>query len=383
MTKLVRMYDRQKKTGYQNRAKKQRWRQAALLTIAASTLTMTVGCGILPEEPVYERAPTVVAYTQSPYEYTSIQRGDIEIRESIRFEYEPTEEAALAFSIGGLLFEGIYVNQGSQVKEGQILIELDSGDLDEQIAAKDAAIVRAELEKEQAEERQSLERDRLELDLKYQGASASDRQLRLKELEERQAQNLQSLEDQLYILGLEKEQLERLLDERRIVAPYDATVSYVRKIQEGARSASGETLVRVVVSESSMFVGRTSIPEYFPVGGEILLTVGEDEIPVEVVEVSESTEGQRDLHHVYLKLTADEIVLETGTRGNADILIDASRDTLLMDVDALHFAEEIPFVYVESEDGLPEVRYIEIGLTTKDLVEVTSGLEEGERVILD
>lgn len=383
MTRLVRMYYRDIMIWYQKRDHRRIGKRIALFLLSGFLLAMTASCALLPQEPVYERAPIVAAYTTKPYKYATIQRGDIEIRENIRFEYEPTQEAALAFSVGGLLFEDVYVNQGSQVTEGQILAALESGDIDEQISSKDAAISRSELDIEQTKERQALERKTVVTDLQYNGADAAERQKQLQELDENHANALKMMDDNLYILKLEREQLMSRLNERRIIAPFDATVSYVRGIQEGGRSTSGETLIRVVVSESSMFIGRTAIPEYFPVGGEIILTVGDDEMPVEVVETVAATDGQLDLFQVYLKLVADNIVLETGTRGNADILIDASRDTLLMDADGLHFAEEKPFVYVESDDGLPEVRYIEVGLMTKDLVEVISGLEEGERVILE
>ncbi len=363
----------------------------ALCSFTTVGLFLNTACGLLPEEPVYERAPVAVAYTQSPYEYTTVQRGDIEIRQSVRFEYEPTQEAVLAFNVGGLLIEGIYVNQGSQVTEGQILAELEAADIDLQYSQAEDAIARLELEILQTKENQALERRMLQADLKH--ATAADLKERLTTLDDGHKKHIQQLEDRLYIQNLELDQMEALAAERRLVAPFDATVSYVREIREGSRSISGENMIKLAVSESSMFVGKTDIPQYFTPGTELQVTVGDDELPVVAIDPEEygldiepetsSWSSKNDEFYVYLSLQAENIVLESGTRANVSILLDASRDSLLIDKDALHFSEEQAFVYVESEDGLREVEFIEIGLSNNDFVEVLSGLEEGERIILD
>lgn len=366
------------------RLNRNRFARPLLQITATITATLLVSsCGILPSEPIYERAPTVAAYTQSPFEYATVHRGDIEIRESVRLEYQPTQEATLSFSTGGLLYAGIYVKKGTQVQAGQVLAELESDDVSQQIFNADISIAQSELEIKQLKERQQHERQALDTDLKHQAADATTRQSRIAELNERHTEALKDLEDRLYIRQLEREQMQLLADERRLVAPFDATVSYAREVKDGYRSIADESVVRIVVSESSMFMGPTTIPEYFVPGEQMIVTVSGDEMLVEVVDNSEQLENREDYFNVYLKLVAENVVLETGARADASILLDSSRDTLLMDEDALHFAEDKPFVYVESADGLREVRYIEIGLQTRKLVEVLSGLEEGERVIVD
>lgn len=360
-------------------------------------LSLSTSCGLLPEEPVYERAPTIAAYTPSPYEYTTVKRGDIEIREHVRFEYVPTQEASLSFSIGGLLFDGIYVKQGSQVSEGQVLAQLEAADVDQMYADAFDGIDRLELELEQLIERQALARLRQEAVLSSQGLSAADQRQELAALDETHVEARQQLEDQLYLRQLALDQMEDSANERRIYAPFDATVAYVRDKRNTDRSIADEVMIRLAVSESSMFVGKTKIPQYFTAGTEMILTVGDDEMPVIAVdpvaeglmeESTEETDAVKDDEEVievevYLRLNMDSLVLESGTKASISVLLDASRDTLLIDEDALHFTEDQAFVYVESEDGLREVHYIDIGLQNGDEVEVLSGLEEGEKIILD
>ncbi len=366
------------------------------LTGSVLALIMTASCGLLPEEPVYEQAPVIQAYTQSPYEYTLVRRGDIEIRENVRFEYVPTQEAALSFPVGGLLFQGIYVKQGSQVKAGQILAELEAGDVDQMFADAKDGIDRLELEKAQLIERQMLERKRLKLSLEAQGMSASEIAAELKAFDESRAAELKQIEDQLYISRLALEQMEITAGERRIYAPFDATVAYVREKKSTDRSTAHETMIRLAVSESSMFVGKTKSPEFFEAGMEMFISVDDDEIPVVAVDPvteglieageennDEDNNGKAGETEVYLRINADHLVLESGTKGNISLLLDASRETLLISEEALHFTEDQSFVYVESADGLREVKYIEIGLENGKEVEVLSGLEEGERIILD
>lgn len=352
---------------------------------------LSTSCGILPEERVYERAPTVVANTTSPFEYTTVVRGDIEIRQTVRLEYAPTQEASLSFSIGGLLFKDIYVNQGSQVTEGQLLAELEAADIDLVLSEANDEIDFLELELSQMIERQALEEGRLLLELDQRQLDQTSRDEQLADLARQQEAARQALENSIYIKGLAREQMEMQSDERRIFAPFDATVAYVREKNEGDRSQVDETIIRLAVSESSMFVGRTNIPDHFEFGAEMMLTVGDDEMPAIVVNPSdygietEETDPEEENPDVpvYLRLAAENIVLETRTRADISILLDASRDSLLLDTDALHDSEGRSFVYVESDDGLREVKFIEIGLQNSNWTEIRSGLEEGERVILD
>lgn len=339
-----------------------------LLGSTMLSLLILSSCGLLPEEAVYERAPIVPAYTQSPYEYTEVVRGDIEIVELLRFEYAPTQEVNASFSVGGLLFDGIYAKQGSQVQEGELLAELESGDIERQISDARYEAERLDMALRQMEERFKL--------------------LDEPDTDNSQADAKRALENQIYLQKLSLEQMEEQRNERQIRAPFDATVAYAREKRTGDRSVADETMFRLVVSESSMFVGRTKIPQYFTVGTKWLLLVGEDEIPVVTVDPSdpndanETTDTDEEVE-VYLRIDAEHIVMETGTKAQLHVLLDSSEDTLLLDAKALHYAEEQAFVYVESADGLREVKYVEIGLVNRSEVEVLSGLEEGERVILE
>jgi HlyD family secretion protein len=56
-------------------------------------------------------------------------------------------------------------------------------------------------------------------------------------------------------------------------------------------------------------------------------------------------------------------------------------DALVIPVAAMTVLDRRQYCYVVGAGGL-ERRAIDIGHTTRDLVEVTSGLKEGERVVL-
>ena len=50
--------------------------------------------------------------------------------------------------------------------------------------------------------------------------------------------------------------------------------------------------------------------------------------------------------------------------------------------DAVHSANGKYYVYVLSDSGKREVKWVEVGIREASTIEITSGLEEGEKVIL-
>ena len=74
--------------------------------------------------------------------------------------------------------------------------------------------------------------------------------------------------------------------------------------------------------------------------------------------------------------------IEVGTTGTLYFTMEQREQVLSVPLKAVHEADGAYFVYVLGADNMREVKWIEVGLMGNDLVEVTSGLAEGEKVIL-
>ena len=76
------------------------------------------------------------------------------------------------------------------------------------------------------------------------------------------------------------------------------------------------------------------------------------------------------------------IVFNTGDTGTLSIVLEEKNNVLTLPTEAVHNAYDKWYVYVINETGDREVKWIETGLRGSGIVEITSGLEEGEKVIL-
>lgn len=71
-----------------------------------------------------------------------------------------------------------------------------------------------------------------------------------------------------------------------------------------------------------------------------------------------------------------------GMNGDAQIILDSKENVLIVPFDATISRDGKYFVKIKGEDGKPVEKEIGIGLETDDQIEVTSGLSEGELVLI-
>ena len=75
-------------------------------------------------------------------------------------------------------------------------------------------------------------------------------------------------------------------------------------------------------------------------------------------------------------------MFEAGTRGYIDFYIDSRQEVLTLPNLAVQSSDDKYYVYVVNDDGVREVKWIEVGLVGNETIEITGGLTEGEKVVL-
>ena len=344
------------------------------------------GCSMLPEEEEFRSAPVIRDYQQQEYTLTPVLRGDIELTQSIYCRYEPVREEKLAFGVGGLYFEGIYVQKGDYVTSGTLLAELQMGTLNDEITACEAEIARLETQLRQTDERTALElkRHRLYLDTLDETArkSAPTMEEKRQELE----LNRQSVSDALYIQRKRLEELDEKRSERQLIAGMDGTVMYIRNYKNGDTSTENMTFINLSDTESSMFAAETEHHALLKPGDIVEVSCSKVIYPVQVVTADElgiehpQPNGEKET--VFLKLLEPAVDLESGDRGTLTITLDSRKDTLYVNSKAISRAGGKAFVYYIDEDGMRRMREVVTGLETGKLTEIVSGLDEGDEIIL-
>ncbi len=173
-------------------------------------------------------------------------------------------------------------------------------------------------------------------------------------------------------------------------APYDGIVLYAKEVAQGERCVAGDLVVVVAKSTNYILSAYTVYWKSFEVGKSYNVTVGGEELPATVVTAEEiglpaqphPTEDNVP-DRVYFKLETANSLLLAATKGNLRILIEAKDDVLYVPSSALTTVNDQEIVYMQDENGIRSVQYVKTGMDAGSYVEITDGLKEGDKVILE
>ena len=135
--------------------------------IALGLAAALSGCFLLPKEATMPELPLVTPYAGAEYRTVEVTRGDVTLETKLVFAYNPTRKEDLQFAEAGRSYGAIYVTVGDEVKEGDLLAELDT-------AAEQEAIRSTELELQRLEIRLETARKALEYALEEEELRGTD-----------------------------------------------------------------------------------------------------------------------------------------------------------------------------------------------------------------
>lgn len=323
---------------------------------------------------------------ESDYKMEEVTRGDVILTKSINTKYVQTQAQEIAFTKGGQIIDKVYVREGDKVEVGDLLVELQNGNLEDEIAALEYSIRKTELQYEYLDTYE-------EFDLEsayYSFVTSTDMEEEdLEDFEKEKAEiqdgykeRREDYEDTLYFDRLKLEQKKTELNSNRIYATMAGTVISMEKNLEGSTAKKDQVIMLVVDHSNGLF--ETADPEIagFMEDDTVLpmaIVYGAAKGEYEVTPYKMETWGEKQ---VFQAISEPEgATLEVGTTGTITAVIDQKEDVLRITANSLYQAEGKYYVYMPDETGLKQVRFIEIGLIGDDYVEVVSGVSEGEKVI--
>jgi len=368
------------------------------LTCIAGPLVFT-SCQLMPEEDVLPASPVIYSYEAQEYEMTSVMRGDLVLSTTVNCTYIPAKEESLSFSLGSMYIDNVNVSEGDRVAAGQVLAELEQGNLQEQIAAQNYQLKVLELKKSHIEENRDLDLLKYDIilhDLEWElehtnGVRVNyleeQKEKRLEEraeVEEAYADQIQAAEDSIYLQKLRSEELKEDLKKRQIIAGIDGTVTYVRSVTEGQRSVKNQTLITISDLDTTVFVVKGEESQYFPEGTEVVITCQKKEFLADAVPADTfGMEVDNEEPMVYLRLRQPDPTLKDGARGKIDIVLEQSLNTLYVAKEAVGMVNGEAFVYMLDENGMRIMQKVTTGLKNKQYIEIVDGLEENDSVIIN
>lgn len=352
--------------------------QGMLLAMSGCGQTVDDNEGVIVVE--QEAAPIV-------YDMAVAMLGDVQKTQRIKCTYQQMNDESLSFGISGISVKKVYVQEGDTVEKGQVLAELSSGSRQDEIARLEYQIARNQLQMDYSQINEDYEISTLWLSYLYQSGQSKEDRERLDEGVAQVQQNYEyyreDWQDAINLDMLQLEQLRREAADSRLVAGMSGTVSHIKEKLEGSTSVRGEEVMTIIDGSECLFM--TQVPEYvscFKEGEEVYMEIisgsGAGKYTLLPYEMEEW--GEQQLFS--LAEGAENATIEVGTIGSIVAVVDRRSQVLCVPTAAVHSAEGGDYVYVLGEDQMREVKWIETGLYGDSMVEVLSGLTEGERVIL-
>jgi HlyD family secretion protein len=371
------------------------------------------------------RNETPEGESMAPVKTAAAQRATIQRIVNARAILYPSDQAVIMPKISAAVRE-FFVNRGDHVRKGQLLAQLENGDLtaaameakglaDEAeasyrhttAASLPEEIAKAQLEVQSTKEALDAARKLYESrkQLLEQGAlprrqvdEANVAFVQARSQYEAAAKHLDSLERIGHETGLKQAQAQLdtargrhqgaqvQLEYSRITSPLDGVITD-RPMYVGEMASPGTPLLTVM--DISQVIARANVPaeqlKLLKVGDEATITTPDSsaELHGKVIVISSALEPNSTTAEVWIKAPNPGERLRPGASVMVAIVAETVENAVVIPQAAILPSEEGPGkVMVVGSDSLAHERTIEIGIRNTDSVQVLKGLEPGEEVIV-
>lgn len=349
-------------------------------------VTALCGCGKRAEE---EDKLIVVEPPERgvTYSFASAEIGDVVKTVKMRCSYKQVSGSEVRFLLSGKKIENVYVKEGDMVKKGQLLCELSVENLEKQIETLEYQVARNELLKRYVGEETEITISGYWVDYLCNTRMTEADSDRVKNrVADLQQNSRYKEEDYSDTLEFEKEQLEALRAElaaSRVYAKTNGVVYRLKTNLEGTLSDEDVVLMTIMDTTECLFETRTTeYASYFKEGDLIPMTIksGAEEAEYDVTPWHMEEWG--DVLTFKVVNLADGGDIAVTSTGNINMEVEKKENVLSVPIKAVKTADGRSYVYILGKDDIREVRWVETGFYGDEKVEILSGLDEGEKVIL-
>ena len=303
-----------------------------------------------------------------------VVRGDLTVSVSGSGNIEVANEAKLSFSSGGRI-DRIYVEEGDEVSEGNVLAKLDTSALE--LALTQAIVAQAQAEVARDDAEYNLNQLKNVLHASYDRVKVAESQLESAELQAEATEQAVA-------------EAQKQLDEATISAPFDSVVARVA-VDEKDTVSSATTIIHLIdltTMELKVEVDEIDIPDV-RLNQKAVIEV--DALPAlqvegKVISISplSTEEGGVVVYEVKIGVDVPEgSDLKVGMSATADIIVHERSNVLLAPTRAVgEDSHGKPMVKVMVNEQIEE-RPVVIGISDGFQTEIVDGLNEGEVVVVE
>lgn len=332
--------------------------KAVNLTVVLIILTTSLlvgGCSFLPVEEE-ELAPPLMQPAKIEYKTEPVKLGTLiqQIRLSGTFYPEITK--SLSFEKQGGRLMAVHARMGQVVKAGDLIAELDSSSLANEIAIQEIEVQKSQLTVDQlrASRADSYTQKRAKLDLQQQKLRLTD--------------------------------MQKQLDATRIISPIDGEITYMISTSIGEYVNSYQIVTKVADTSALVLITTADKASDLPVGAIVTVEFQKEELTGEVV-ANPSTlfnDPNENLQKAAIVRITGELPAKATLGSDARIVYvqEKRENVIVLPRTQINLMSGRRYVNV-LEDGVRVEKDVEIGLMTDTEAEIVKGLEEGDLVIVN
>ena len=342
-------------------------RRAVPAIMCAAAVMISSGCYLLPDE---EEAAIPPAVKASEVSYTTVtaKRKDIEKKLTSTGTVTAERQYDLSYEKQSGVISEFYIRAGDHVAEGDPICEIDTTDLDDQIAEKELYLQKA----------------RLNVDMIWESGGT------------------QAQIDSAYVdVQLIQRELDKLKENKEgavLRSPIDGVVSQLADVRAGDSVSSGQTVATVIDTTALYIAVKPDDLTKFPVGTKVQIRINQDYYdgvvfmdPTSLAEhqaegkASHEEEDKTGISYeadtIYVRFDGDVPADALGQLADVILVLDKSENAVVISNNLIKKVDGEKVVYL-LKDGEKVAVPVEIGLSTGSQSEILSGVEEGDELVL-
>lgn len=271
--------------------------------------------------------------------------------------------------------ERVLVKQGDMVRAGQLLVVVNSSDLQARYAQTEAMVSEAQAALAVAE------RDAQRFRNLHGQKSVSDKEVENVEL------HLASMRAKVQQARQGQREVKAMMAYTRITAPFSGVVTQ-KMVDAGSMANPGHPLL--VIEQTGELQVAASVPEEYlkhvKVGDAVRVDIKATGRAMSgvVSELSPSATMTGGQYAIKVRLNGDKSDLRSGMYASvrvANTMAQSQTPRLLVDVSSVVRRDQLTGLYVVASDTTAQLRWVRLGKTVGSQVEVLSGLKAGEHII--
>jgi RND family efflux transporter MFP subunit len=387
-----------------------RKKPSLISTSTAAAIALTAGCVVFAGScgDAGGSRPSTAADRYATAAVVQVRRVPLSNTLAIAGEFLPYQEVELHAKVAGYI-RNINVDIGDRVHKGQVLAVLEIPELVAQLQAASASvrhsqdeITHAQNEVSRAEAdheavhaaatrlRQASEaRPGLIAEQELDDATAKDRSTEAQVESAKSA--LSASRQQLEISQADRQHFAALSEYSRITAPFDGVVTWRYAdtgslIQAGTSNVSSAPVVKL--SQVNVLRLRIPVPESLAASvhdgesADIRVKATDEHFSGKIIRSTDSLDRSTRTMQVEVDVPNQDYKLTPGMYADVSLRIQNDPNALTLPLQAINRGEDKTLVLAVNSQNVVEEREIHTGIEGSDRIQILSGLNEGDRVIV-